>query len=124
MDYLFFLDSTLSSLPEGCSEAGLATILSVVKWVVKWICIAIPIILIVLVILDLAKVVTAGNIDDKMKKEVSQKVVTRVIYSIIIFLVPTLVNLFFSILPEGVKTTSDGRTYDGNWWTCYRNVKA
>jgi len=94
------------------------TILSVVKWAVRLICIAIPIVLIVLVILDLAKVVTAGNIEDKMKKEVSQKVVTRVVYSIIIFLVPTLVNLFFSLLPD--KVTNSGSGYEADWWTCYR----
>ena len=113
MDYLHLLME--------CTD-DIQTVFSVVKWVVKWICIAIPIILIVLVILDLAKVVTAGNIDDKMKKEVSQKVVTRVIYSIIIFLVPTLVNLFFSILPEGVATediTMKDSVKEVNWWTCY-----
>lgn len=96
-------------------------IFSVVKWAVRLICIAIPIVLIVLVILDLAKVVTAGNIDDKMKKEVSQKVVTRVVYSILIFLVPTLVNLFFGLLPSGVKNNG-GTTYEANWWTCYKNA--
>ena len=94
------------------------TILSVVKWAVRLICIAIPIILIVLVILDLAKVVTAGNIDDKMKKEVSQKVVTRVVYSVLIFLVPTLVNMFFGLLPD--KVTNSGSGYEADWWTCYR----
>ena len=96
------------------------TILSVVKWAVRLICIAIPIVLIVLVILDLAKVVTAGNIDDKMKKEVTQKVVTRVIYSVIIFLVPSLVNMFFGLLPDGVKNVQ-GNSYEANWWECYRH---
>ena len=74
-------------------DADFVSVLKIVRWAVNIICIAIPIILIVLVIADLAKVVTAGNIDDKMKKEVSQKVLTRVIYSVLIFLVPTIVGV-------------------------------
>ncbi len=97
-------------------DADFVSVLKIVRWAINIICIAIPIILIVLVIVDLAKVVTAGNIDDKMKKEVSQKVLTRVIYSVLIFLVPTIVSLFFRIVP----ISAPGFAGDGaTWKTCW-----
>ena len=74
----------------------------------------------VLVIADLAKVVTAGNIDDKMKKEVSQKVLTRVIYSVLIFLVPTIVGLFFNIVPIDAPGMAG---QDATWKTCWDAAK-
>ena len=98
-----------------CSE-DMLTLLSLVKWAIKIICWVIPVILIVMTIADLAKVVTAGSIDDKMKKEVSQKVLTRLIYSLLIFLIPIIVNLIFSLLPSRV-TSSGG--YDASWWECW-----
>ena len=97
-------------------DADFISVLKIVKWAINIICIAIPIILIVLVIADLAKVVTAGNIDDKMKKEVSQKVLTRVIYSVLIFLVPTIVSLFFRIVPINAPgIAGEGSTWKECW---------
>lgn len=101
-------------------DADFVSVLKIVRWAVNIICIAIPIILIVLVIADLAKVVTAGNIDDKMKKEVSQKVLTRVIYSVLIFLVPTIVGLFFNIVPIDAPGMAG---QDATWKTCWDAAK-
>ncbi len=96
-------------------DPDLITIVGIVRWALRLICIAIPIILIVLVVIDLSKVVTAGNIDDKMKKEVSQKVVTRVVYSVLIFLVPTIVGLFFKFVPLGNVPGYDNSTWKDCW---------
>ncbi len=100
-------------------DADFVAILGIIKWVIKMICTAIPIILIVLVIIDLAKVVTAGNIDDKMKKDVTQKVVTRVAYSVLIFLVPTIVGLFFRIVPL---STPGIAGENAEWKVCWDNA--
>ena len=81
-------------------DADFVAILRIVRWVVNIICFAIPIILIVLCILDIAKIVTAGNIDDKLKKEVTNKVVTRIVFAVIIFLVPTIIGLIFNLIPS------------------------
>lgn len=97
-------------------------ILRIVRWVVNIICFAIPIILIVLCILDIAKIVTAGNIDDKLKKEVTNKVVTRIVFAIIIFLVPTIVGLIFNLIPiadQDKNATINGAT----WKTCWDAAK-
>ena len=105
-------------------DADFVAILKIVRWVVTLICFAIPIILIVLCILDIAKIVTAGNIDDKLKKEVTSKVVTRVIFAVLIFLVPTIVGLIFKLIPisdadKNVSVTGIG----GTWGDCWEAAK-
>ena len=100
----------------GTCPPDLVDILAIVKWVITLICWAIPIILVVLIILDVAKIVTAGNIDDKLKKEVTGRITTRVIFAIIIFLVPTLVRTLFSAVPVKNKdVTFDGATWRDCW---------
>ena len=97
-------------------KSELVSILAIVRFVLNAICIAIPIILIVLIILDLAKIVTAGNIDDKIKKEVTNKVVTRLIFAVLIFLVPTIIKFIFGVLPlPDSSNTGEGST----WRTCW-----
>ena len=96
----------------------LSSILAIVKTILNVICIAIPILLIVLIILDLAKIVTAGNIDDKLKKEVTSKVVTRIIFAILIFLVPTIIKLVFNLIP----LPGDASGENATWRTCWENA--
>ena len=99
-----------------CPEA-LANIMSIVKWVVSIICWVIPIVLIILCILDIAKIVTAGNIDDKLKKEVTSKIVTRIVFSVLIFLVPTIIRLIFGWVPvvKDNNVTIEGATWQDCW---------
>jgi len=97
----------------GC-DADFVSILRIVRWVINIICWGVPIILIVLTVLDIAKIVIAGNIDDKLKKEVGSKVTTRLIYAIIIFLVPTIVSLIFRFVPVS-QSTVNGLTWKDCW---------
>ena len=104
----------------GCCPKAAFDIISIVKFVINIICWAIPIILIVLCILDIAKIVTAGNIDDKLKKEVTSKVTTRIIFAVIIFLVPTIVRLLFNFIPvvsvdSNNSTIGKGATWQDCW---------
>lgn len=78
---------------------GLLDVLSIVKWAFTWICRIVPIIIIIMAVLDVAKLVTSGNVDDKMKKEATQKLTTRVIYGVVIFLIPVLVEFLFTSIP-------------------------
>lgn len=102
---------------DGVCPSELVDIIGIIRWVINIICWAIPIILIVLCILDIAKIVTAGNIDDKLKKEVTGRITTRIIFAVLIFLVPTIVKLIFSLIPvNGANNT----TLNGvNWSTCW-----
>ena len=98
----------------GTCDSDFVSILRIVRWVVDIICWAIPIILIVLTILDVAKVVVAGNIDDKLKSEVGNKVVSRLIFAVIIFLVPTIIGLVFRFVPVE-QNTVNGLTWKDCW---------
>ena len=105
---------------DGCCPKAIGDVISIVKFVINLICWAIPIILIVLCILDIAKIVTAGNIDDKLKKEVTGRITSRVIFAVIIFLVPTIVRLLFGFLPV-VKDDTKSDTVGATWQTCWDN---
>lgn len=94
-----------------CTDADVQKIVGLVRWVFNAICIAIPVIIIILIVIDITKVATAGNVDDKMKKEAGQKAVTRLIYAVVVFLVPTIVNLIFKMLPA----SSVGNTFVDCW---------
>lgn len=86
------------------------TVLNIVQWVI-------PILLIVLVTFDLAKIVTTGNNDEKLVKEAQKKAITRVIYAVVIFLIPLLVKIVFDIveLPSLVGNGND-------WHTCWESA--
>ena len=81
-----------------CDSEDVQTLINLLKTILNVICWAVPVVIIVLVTIDVFKVIAAGNIDDKIKKETGQKVLTRVIYAIIIFLVPTIVSLVFRLI--------------------------
>jgi uncharacterized membrane protein len=78
-------------MSEMCQDAGfiLGIIVQVVK-ILRW---AVPIILILVIVFDLSKVVVNANPDEKARKEAFDRVIKRVIYAVIIFLVPTIVNI-------------------------------
>lgn len=93
-----------------CEDIGF--IVRILAKLVKLLQFLIPILLIVLVMFDLFKVVTS-QADDKAKKDASNKIVQRVIYAIIIFLVPTIINfLLASIIPK-----TNGNYPD--WYSCW-----
>ena len=89
------------------------TIAGIIKGAVRLICYAIPIIIIVLTVIDVAKVATSGNVDDKLKKETSQKAVTRLIYAVVVFLVPTVVSLIFNMLSSTSSETFQSTQGEG-----------
>ena len=103
-------------------DGDFVAILRIVRWVVNIICFAIPIILIVLCILDIAKIVTAGNIDDKLKKEVTNKVVTRIVFAVIIFLVPTIIGLIFNLIPIA-ENEKNVNVSGATWKTCWDEAR-
>ena len=103
----------------GSCPSELVSVMAVVGFVVRAICIAIPIILIVLIILDLAKIVTSGKLEEKEKKEVTSKVVTRIIFAVLIFLVPTIVRLLFGLLPLPDQDKNDVSGETATWRDCW-----
>ena len=81
-------------VPELCKN--LAPVLRIVGIVVLGIKIVVPIILIVVGMIDLAKAVTEK--DEKNIKDAQTKLIKRAIAAVIVFLVATLVGVIFTIL--------------------------
>ena len=73
-----------------CTDPSVLKVIYFLKIIVIIIKIAVPIILVVLARIDLFKAVIAS--DDKEKKKAVKLLIKRVIYSLLIFFVPTIVN--------------------------------
>ena len=104
-----------------CGNDSLAVIMRISSKAVKYIQIAVPILLIVLIVLDLMKVVT-GTADDKAKKDALNKAVKRMIYAVIVYLVPTLVSFFVSKMDTFSKNSNDISTITSkSWLSCWND---
>ena len=85
-----------------CENASILATILFIKKIVNVIVIAIPAILIVLLTVDFAKAVIAG--DEKQMKDVQSQAIKRIIYAVAIFFVPVLANAIFNAVGErGVK---------------------
>lgn len=93
-------------------ECGIAVdpiipgITSTVVTVIKW---AIPVILIILGLLDMAKAVIAN--EEKEMKEAQKMLIKRIIYAVVAFLVVALVQVVFGLL---AKASSDSVNNNAN----------
>ena len=81
------------------------TVLSIVQW-------AIPIILIVIGTFDIMKAVIASKEDEI--KAAQKLLIKRVVYAVVIFLIPTIVYFVFNIV-----SNTDGIDGTGNFWDCW-----
>lgn len=82
---------------EWCEQQGVIKIFKLIikiLQIVRW---AVPIILIVFCVIDVAKIVT--NPDHE--KDVKKSITNRLIAAVIVFLVPTLVNLVMNLVSIG-----------------------
>ena len=110
----------IQDLSTTCGQQGLKNTVIIIKTALKWVCIIIPIILIVMCVVDLAKIVTAGDKTDDVKKKAISTVSTRVIFAIVIFLVPTLVNALFGIFGS----TFSGADNEVGFLSCWKNTSS
>ena len=94
----------LSCTIGGVSMANNPMIPSITVLVVNLIKVAIPIILIIFGMLDLAKAVMSN--DEKEMKGAQTKLMKRVIYAVLVFLVVSIVQLLFSVLSQNNVTGS------------------
>ncbi len=81
---------------EACSDYALANILSLTQTAFNIICVAVPIILIFSLIWTIVKVIT-----DPDQKNFIRKLISQIAAAIIIFFLPTLVNLIMTWVPDG-----------------------
>ena len=94
------------------SNAEMAMIPNITALVVTLIKVAVPIILIIMGMLDLSKAVMSN--DEKEMKGAQTKLIKRVIYAVLVFLVVSIVQLVFGALGDkGVDSGNSGATISG-----------
>lgn len=97
-------------------------ILLIIAKILYYVKIIIPILLIVLIIFDLVKVV-AGNADEKTKKDAVNNAVKRVIYAVIVFLIPTIVTFVFNSIAKSAIEDGKATRWVGCWSIIVNNEK-
>lgn len=83
---------------EICEEPAILNLILFVKGILELLCIVIPIVLIVMVSIELLKIVFDAS--DKTIKSASKGILNKVIATVVIFFVPTIVNLILKNLNE------------------------
>jgi cytochrome bd-type quinol oxidase subunit 2 len=96
---------------------GLEQIVRVIKSLFNIIQILVPIALLIMGVIDLAKAVLAS--DDKEIKAATSKLVKRAIAAVAVFFAVTLVNVIMGLVASGQDAGEETAT---NWATCWNNV--
>ena len=91
-------EPSVDPTPTTCEGLISDNLREIINKIMTYIRIAVPILLVGLIIVDFATAIFAES-DDKMKKAQS-KVIKRIIIAIVIFFVPTLINLLFNIVND------------------------
>lgn len=101
---MFILESS------ACTDPSVLATILFIKKLIRILCVIAPAVLIVLLTIDIAKSVAAG--DDNELKRAQKLSAKRIIYALIIFFIPILVNGVFGLL-SSVKVAGS---------TCYTNA--
>ena len=104
---LFLANKTASSVCTG----GIASVVGLAKMVIKVLQLVVPIGLIIMGTIDMAKAVIAG--DEKKMKEAQKPFIKRIIAAVIVFLIPIIVNMVLSFVTTG----------NSDWIDCWNHSK-
>lgn len=96
---------------------GLGTLVNLVKNVLGLVFIILAVVLIVLIIIDLAKAVIAS--EEKEVKGYQKAVIRRIIYTVLMFFVVTIVTVVFNLLGDSI-----GDENVPNWLDCWNDPLA
>lgn len=99
----------------GITCGQLAPFMRILSFLLKFLKICIPIVLIVMVVIDLVKAISAN--EEKKMNDAKNIILKRVIYAVIIYLVPTIISLLFKGFGSAVSTGElSGAT---EWISCF-----
>ena len=90
-----------------------AYLLKVIQWVI-------PILLILLITFDFFKAIIGG--DEKKSKEALTKVGKRLLYAVILFLIPMLVKMIFREVGKVNSSGFGGEVSPTSWVDCFNQV--
>lgn len=91
--------------------------LNILRYVIVIIQFSVPLLLIVLGTVDMFKAMTSG--DEKENKKVVDTFVKRLIYGVMIFLVPFLVRLVFKVLNDNILNNQKEEVDSMSWLSCF-----
>jgi len=104
--------------PEAC-PCLIMPALGLIKQLINIVKIAVPIILIIMGIVDLAKAMMSP--DDGAMKKSQGSFIKKIIAAVLVFLVPTIINLVLDIIATGTGLDDPGKKVDtGNWADCWK----
>ncbi len=93
---------------------GFEPIVRIIKnGILRIVCILVPIFLILFGIIDLGKAVIAS--DEKEVKAAQSRLIKRVIYGIVIFLVPSLVSMIMGLVAQAGASDTDSTSWAACW---------
>ena len=99
--------------------ATLIPIIRLLKAVIRLIQIAITIALVIFLITDFGKAVMAGKEDEI--KSAQQLAIKRVVYFVVVWLVPWLVNVAIGLLDNASNNTNNPAGEAQSAWSCWVN---
>lgn len=112
------LFQNLVSIDELCSDALIQAVVGTVNNALTLIQVAVPIVLIVFCTIDMFKAFTNG--DEKERAKAWKGAIKRIIFAVIVFIVPWLVKLSLSLLGRLVDTGSDVNGFE-TFLACWNN---
>ena len=99
---------------------GLDPVIKIIKHgILKYVCILIPVGLILFGLGDVGKAVIAS--DEKEVKAAQSRLIKRVVYAILVFLVPQLVTLVMNVVAIGADK-DDQSINTQSWANCWNNA--
>ena len=106
-----------------CSEAvelcaNLQPFLNIIKLFIKFLCWSIPILLLVLGTIDMFKAITKAG-DEKAVTEARNTLIKRLIYGVLIFLVPFFVNIILEMVGDAIP--GEDTITPTSWIACWND---
>ena len=112
--------SNLFQIADGFCTPDVSGLLYMIKTVIGIVGFVIPVVLIAYGTYDLFKAVTNG--DDKEQKKARETFIRRIIYGVVIFLIPFIVQLSFSLIGRTLNVEGADNVRD-DFFSCYANAK-
>lgn len=84
------------AINEICEDVQLLNIINIFKSLITLGTIIVPVILVIFIIIDIIKTISSSDVDTK---KLSKSISKRIIASVVIFLIPMIINLVLSIIP-------------------------
>lgn len=98
-----------------CNIRPILKAINLMLEIVKW---SVPLLLIVLGTIDMFKAVLSG--DEKVVKETQESFIKRLLYGVLIFLIPFLVDLVLSLISDNIQVDNQGLTDMNSWAACWK----